>query len=392
MGKHYDYIITGGGCSGLSLAVRMANDAFFQDKKILIIEESKKEKDDRTWCFWEAKKGCFEEIVSKKWQNVYFYSDFFNKKLNMSPYEYKMVSGLDFYNYCKNIFAKKNNIEFLNAKVERIGEEQNKPFAVVNGEKISAEKIFNSIIFEQPNQSNTHNLLQHFKGWYIETEMPFFNPNEATLMDFRIEQKEEVRFFYVLPTTETKALIEFTIFSTQLLENEKLYDTEIEKYLNNFLKLDKYKVFHEEFGIIPMTNAKFEESLSENIINIGINSGMARPSTGYTFTNIQRQSDELLILMKAQKSLIRSKSWWKMRHLIYDATILHVMRFNKYAGAKLFARLFRWNSPKQIFKFLDADTHFLEEYRIMNTTPILVFLPVFLKEMFGNVNREKRKS
>ena len=379
--KHYDYIITGGGCSGLSLAVRMANDAFFQDKKILIIEESKKEKDDRTWCFWEAKKGYFEEIVSKKWQNVYFYSDFFNKKLNMSPYEYKMVSGLDFYNYCKNIFAKKNNITFLNAKVERIGEEENKPFAMVSGEKISAEKIFNSIIFEQPDQSNTHNLLQHFKGWYIETETPFFNPNEATLMDFRIEQKEEVRFFYVLPTTETKALIEFTIFSTQLLENEKLYDTEIEKYLNNFLKLDKYKVFHEEFGIIPMTNAKFEESLSENIINIGINSGMARPSTGYTFTNVQRQSDELLILLKAQKSLIRSKSWWKKRHLIYDATILHVMRFNKYAGAKLFARLFRWNSPKQIFKFLDADTHFLEEYRIMNTTPILVFLPVFLKEM-----------
>lgn len=379
--KHYDYIITGGGCSGLSLAVRMANDAFFQDKKILIIEESKKEKDDRTWCFWEAKKGYFEEIVSKKWQNVYFYSDFFNKKLNMSPYEYKMISGLDFYNYCKNIFAKKNNITFLNAKVERIGEEENKPFAMVSGEKISAEKIFNSIIFEQPDQSNTHNLLQHFKGWYIETETPFFNPNEATLMDFRIEQKQEVRFFYVLPTTETKALVEFTIFSTQLLENEKLYDTEIEKYLNSFLKLDKYKVFHEEFGIIPMTNAKFEESVSENIINIGINSGMARPSTGYTFTNIQRQSDELLILLKAQKSLIRSKSWWKKRHLIYDATILHVMRFNKYTGAKLFARLFRWNSPKQIFKFLDADTHFLEEYRIMNTTPILVFLPVFLKEM-----------
>ena len=379
--KHYDYIITGGGCSGLSLAVRMANDAFFQDKKILIIEESKKEKDDRTWCFWEAKKGYFEEIVSKKWQNVYFYSDFFNKKLNMSPYEYKMISGLDFYNYCKNVFSRKNNITFLNAKVERIGEEENKPFAVVNGEKISAEKIFNSIIFEQPDQSNTHNLLQHFKGWYIETETPFFNPNEATLMDFRIEQKEEVRFFYVLPTTETKALIEFTIFSTQLLENEKLYDTEIEKYLNNFLKLDKYKIFHEEFGIIPMTNAKFEESVSENIINIGINSGMARPSTGYTFTNVQRQSDELLILLKAQKSLIRSKSWWKKRHLIYDATILHVMRFNKYAGAKLFARLFRWNSPKQIFKFLDADTHFLEEYRIMNTTPIFVFLPVFLKEM-----------
>ncbi len=380
--QKYDYIISGGGCSGLSLAMRMANDVFFQDKKILIIEESKKEKDDRTWCFWESKKGFFEAIVSKKWQNVYFYSNFFSKKLNITPYEYKMISGLDFYTYCKKTLNTKANFEFLEAKVQQVGEENNTPFALVNGQKINAEKIFNSIIFEQPDQSNAHNLLQHFKGWYIEAATPFFNPNEATLMDFRIDQKEEVRFFYVLPTSETKALIEFTIFSPQLLEKEELYDIEVKKYINDFLKLEQYNVFHEEFGIIPMTNAKFQESISENIINIGINSGMARPSTGYTFMNIQRQSDELLLLIKAQKSLIRSKSWWKKRHLIYDATILNVMRFNKYAGAKLFARLFKWNSSKQILKFLDADTNFLEEYRIMNTTPIHVFLPVFLKEMF----------
>jgi lycopene beta-cyclase len=380
--QKYDYIISGGGCSGLSLAVRMANDVFFQDKKILIIEESKKEKDDKTWCFWESKKGFFEDIVSKKWQNVYFYSSSFSKKLNIAPYEYKMIGGLDFYNYCKKILGAKSNFEFLEAKIQALGEEQDKPYALVNGQKISAEKIFNSIIFEQPDRTNSHNLLQHFKGWYIETETSFFNPNEATLMDFRIEQEGEVRFFYVLPTSETKALIEFTIFSPQLLENEDLYNTEIKKYINDFLKLGSYKIFHEEFGIIPMTNAKFKESISENIINIGINSGMARPSTGYTFTNIQRQSEELLILIKAQKSLIHSKNWWKSRHLIYDATILNVMRFNKYSGAKIFARLFKWNSAKQVLKFLDADTNFWEEYRIMNTTPIPVFLPIFLKEIF----------
>jgi lycopene beta-cyclase len=382
MSKKYDYIIAGGGCAGLSLAVRMANDVFFQDKKILLIEENRKEKDDRTWCFWEAKKGFFEDVVSKKWQNVYFYSNFFSKKLNITPYEYKMIGGLDFYNYCKKILATKANFEFLEAKIEHLGEDNNLPYAQVNGQKIVAEKIFNSIFLQQPDSTNSHNLLQHFKGWYIETATPFFNPNEATLMDFRIEQEGEVRFFYVLPTSETKALIEFTIFSPQLLENEKLYDIEIKKYLSDFLKLSDYKIFHEEFGIIPMTNAKFQESISENIINIGINSGMARPSTGYTFTNIQRQSDELLVLIKTGKSLIRSKSWWKSRHLLYDATILNVMRFNKYSGAKLFARLFKWNSSKQILKFLDADTNFLEEYRIMNTTPIPVFLPVFLKELF----------
>ncbi|MEO1385612.1 MAG: lycopene cyclase family protein, partial [Bacteroidota bacterium] len=48
------------------------------------------------------------------------------------------------------------------------------------------------------------------KGWYIQTKQSFFNPEEMILMDFRIPQDEDVRFVYVLPVSENKALIEFT--------------------------------------------------------------------------------------------------------------------------------------------------------------------------------------
>ena len=40
----YDYIILGGGASGLMMAYRMVSDSYFDDKSILIIDQEKKRK------------------------------------------------------------------------------------------------------------------------------------------------------------------------------------------------------------------------------------------------------------------------------------------------------------------------------------------------------------
>ncbi|MEN9600195.1 MAG: hypothetical protein RL596_2516, partial [Bacteroidota bacterium] len=72
MQPNYDYIITGGGCAGLSLLFRFHTDPFFKDKKILVIEITQKNQNDRTWCFWENGNGLFEEIVYHKWDNIEF--------------------------------------------------------------------------------------------------------------------------------------------------------------------------------------------------------------------------------------------------------------------------------------------------------------------------------
>ena len=53
----YDYIIAGAGCAGLSLAVHMIHSGKFSDKKILIVDKDDKQKNDRTWCFWEKEPG-----------------------------------------------------------------------------------------------------------------------------------------------------------------------------------------------------------------------------------------------------------------------------------------------------------------------------------------------
>ena len=51
-------------------------------------------------------------------------------------------------------------------------------------------------------------------------------------MDFSIDQKNETRFCYVLPTNNNEALIEFTLFSKDLLKDYE-YEIEINKYIVN---------------------------------------------------------------------------------------------------------------------------------------------------------------
>ena len=41
---YYDYIIVGGGSSGLMTAYRMSKDSFFDDKSILILDKEQKTK------------------------------------------------------------------------------------------------------------------------------------------------------------------------------------------------------------------------------------------------------------------------------------------------------------------------------------------------------------
>ena len=118
--QQYDYIITGTGCAGLSLAMHIIHSGKLNDKKILLVDEAAKNKNDRTWCFWERGENIFEDILYKKWEHLWFYGDGFYKEFSILPYRYKMIRGIDFYNYCIEKIKQHSNFQFLHGKVESL--------------------------------------------------------------------------------------------------------------------------------------------------------------------------------------------------------------------------------------------------------------------------------
>ena len=263
MVNKYDYIITGAGCAGLSLLRSMMQHQYFSNKKILLIDKAEKNTNDRTWCFWEQQPGLFEDIVYHRWQQIDFYSNDFSARFDLMPYEYKMIRGIDLYTTVLAEAKQHSNIDIIYEEVQSVF--SNESYAVVKtiDKEFHAEYVFNSIFFtdwkqQALQQKNIYVLLQHFKGWMIETAENIFDERIATFMDFRVSQDNGTTFVYVLPVAKNKALVEYTVFSKEIFQQEK-YDAALKNYITSFLNIKEYKILHAEFGVIPMTNYKFSE-------------------------------------------------------------------------------------------------------------------------------------
>lgn len=388
MQKQYDYIIAGAGCAGMSLLMRMVVDPFFASKKVLVVDADNKQHNDRTWCFWETKPDLFESIVHHQWKKLDFYSNQYSSELSIDPYTYKMIKGIDFYNYVKGKTAALPNIEWRKATVKKlvdttfefIGTNDLAGIELIDGETIYADYVFSSILFE-PIKAAAHeyHFLQHFKGWEIKTATDCFDSSKAVFMDFRVSQEHGTTFMYVLPTSANTALIEYTLFTEELLEDDA-YNKALKKYINEQLRINDYEILHEEKGEIPMTTKKFPHAKGRNIF-IGIAGGQAKASSGYAFKFIQKRTERLIEALKKGNSLSLGKTKNDSKGHLYDAVLLNVLHYRKMPGDEIFSAIFKGNKASNVLAFLDNESSILTDLKIMNSVPTGIFLPAALREM-----------
>ncbi|BDB52138.1 lycopene cyclase family protein [Flavobacterium ammonificans] len=378
--KQYDYIFTGSGLSALMTVSKMILSQKFQTKSILLLDENAKETNDRTWCFWDQKETLWEPSISKKWDSVLFANADFKRNLELHPYQYNKIQGLDFYNQLLELIANQKNIDFVQEKVLAIEESESIVLVKTESQSYSCSQVFNSIYNPSlvTNQSKYPLLQQHFAGWFIKTEKPIFNPEQATFMDFSVAQKGNTRFMYVLPTSETEALLEYTLFSKDLLSKEE-YETEIENYIQK-LGIQNYKIVEKEFGNIPMTCYPFWKHNTQNVINIGTAGGWTKASTGFTFKNSDQKSTELVSFLETQtdfrKFHKKTKFWW------YDLLLLDILDQKNETGAAIFSALFHNGNSPLILKFLDEKTSFWEDLQVIWKCPKGLFINALLRRLF----------
>ena len=375
-----DYIILGAGASGLMLAYRMAEDPFFDDKSILIIDKEKDKGNDRTWCYWESGKGEWDQLLTQTWSNVFFASATFTKTIEISPYNYKMIRSEDFYQFLWGKIKLKSNISFVQDTVNKFSELENGVEVIANNANYFGSKLFNSL----PNpevyqfQSKYPVLQQHFVGWFIRTDTDAFDDTVATFMDFSVAQNGNTRFMYVLPLDRKTALFEYTLFSKDLLPYED-YEDAIKTYLNE-KGLDDYEIIEKEKGSIPMTSFEFSKLNSKHILNIGTAGGWTKSSTGYTFKKTSKKTNELIAFLKKENDLSQFSK--KTKYWFYDLLFLDVLAKHNDEGAALFSSMFKKAKTNTIFKFLDEDSTVTEDLKVILSVPSKRFIQALVRRVF----------
>jgi lycopene beta-cyclase len=377
----YDYIFTGTGAAALSLALRIKRSPRLQQKKILLIDRSEKKSNDRTWSFWEKGQGFFEDIVYKSWEQLTFVSENNPLSLTIAPYRYKMIRGIDFYQHCLNQLLSFPDVHFVQGQVNGISPSEPSQKMTFNGDILNTDGsiIFNSIFDENHRMDNECYLLQHFKGWIIETDEPVFDPGKAVLMDFSVPQTHGTTFAYILPFSENTALVEYTLFTASLLDDDS-YEEGLTEYLKRYLKGVSYRIREKEFGVIPMTDRRFP-SVQGNIFHIGTAGGQTKASTGYTFQFIQKQSGRILHALETGKPF-QTISPSPARYRFYDGILLELLAKGSPPGRQIFSTLFARNRASDIFRFLDNETSIWQDLRLISTLPFYPFLRCAVARMF----------
>ena len=366
----FDYIIAGAGCAGLSLVYHLLRSSL-NGKKVLLLDTNLKNANDRTWCFWAETPYSYKSSQKKYWKNLEFFNETQGKVESIAPYAYYHIRGLDFYNEVFELIRHFENVEFIQDKIIQVEETEDE--VKVSGENgvYYCDLVFNSTKLQQFHPHGFITLKQHFHGWFIEYDRPVFDFNTARLMDFRGHDERHPGFFYLLPFTENKALIEYTIFSHEILE-QNFYENRLFWYIDHFLQ-PGYSIKETETGVIPMTNYPFPAKIGKRIINIGTQGGMTKPTTGYTFKNIQCSSATIvnaLIDRVPMPTLIPKKR----RFSFYDELLLKIIDQNPAKLKKIFSALFLNNSVKDILKFMDEETSISQEAKLFFSLPWKPFI------------------
>ena len=376
----FDYLIIGAGASGLMLAEAMGRDPWFRGKRIGLIEKDGNKGNDRTWCFWEKGSGSFDSLLHRSWDRVQVAGPGFRRMAELAPYRYKMIRASDFYQEYNARLSMYPNIIRLQGTVRALKPQTSCVEVDLDGSTLRAGHVLSSVrLPSAPAPGEPHPVLQqHFTGWVIRASDPVFDSLAPTFMDFDIAQKGNTRFMYLLPYSDREGLVEYTLFSENLLPPEE-YQAALKKYIRETLGCSDYEILETETGSIPMTCNDFTRGNSPRLTHIGIAGGWAKPSTGYTFWNTAQNTPRVIAALKAGKApeIKQSRKFWWYDRLLLDA----LARENEKGGAIFSSQLRKLPLPL-LFSFLNEETHLRQDLQIIWSCPKGPLLRAALKALF----------
>lgn len=376
---HFDYIIVGNGLAGLQLALKLSEDSYFKNKKIALIDPSDKNTNDKTWSFWQRDVSPWNSIIQKSWNKASVITSEKEINLSLHPYRYHTIRALDFYTEAKQQLQTKENIHFISDEVASVKENEN-VLVTTKRNNYSATHVFDSRIPEKFSvEKNTSiTIIQHFKGWIITTETDCFDDRKLVMMDYRLKDGPQTTFMYVLPFSKREALVEFTYFTENLVD-ETVYDQYIKTYIRDFLKIDEYKILETEQGQIPMTTFDFSRYNTNKVTKIGTGGGWVKGSTGYSFKHTEKKVAKIIENLKANKT--PSDGLFRRKYKFYDKVFLKVLKDENDKGEWIFQQFYSKNSVQTMFRFLDEESTFLEEIKIMWSLFSWSFIKAFFKTL-----------
>lgn len=305
--------IIGGGCSGLVLANRLLVDS--APDKALTLYDDGAPRPDHIWGYWDAGEAFMStarRTAAHSWPYWEIISDKGAALLGGGRARYVGVSSQHYEQHLRDALSGDNRISLETTSI-----------APDDPALKNHQQVYDTAHWTPCGDG----LVQHFQGVHVTASQPCFDPQVATLMDFRVDQSRGVHFIYMLPFSPTHALVESTLFSPQPCE-AAFYQTAISDYLARHFPSITFSHGATESGVIPMSALSYHGHATP----IGLAGGALRASSGYAFYQIHRQIDGLMRKNTLQAGAHRFEQWM-------DKVFLRVLRHHPERAAEIFLAL-----------------------------------------------------
>lgn len=365
-----DVAILGGGCAGLSLAVALAR--FAPHLRVQVLESRREYKRDRTWCFWNTEHHPFESCVARTWSRWCVRRDDKVAVQQSRRYRYQCIPGDRFYDFAQERISAAQNQELrLGVSVASLWHAGDGVHIETSEGSLLAGRVFDS----RPSLSHsTKGMLQRFTGWYVRTNSPCFDAETVELMDFQpADVPGRTTFFYTLPFSATEAMVEATYLDLPALP-PAYAEIDLAQRLDRMTAGRGYQVLFKEHGTLPM---RFEPVISggasdDRVTRIGTLGGRVKPSSGYAFLRIQRQSRAIARALARNAPVPRH--YEPGIYAALDRVFLRALQAHPAAAPHYFFRLFQLAPPDALIRFLSEDGGLLETFQIVRALPASPFL------------------
>ena len=376
-----DLIIAGAGCAGLSALWHIMRSAG-RDRRIIVIDHDFEPGDDRTWSFWGTPTTPFANLADRTWDQVQVRFPGWESTQQLRgpdwPGEptrrsYTRVRRRDYDQAILDEALQRPNVRFVAQDIVDIRDETEAGVVALPEGELCAPVVLQSARLPPDTRGRAvrHPLRQHFGGWEVRTERPVFDSSVVTLMDFDTQQHDGASFFYVLPEQPDRALVEHTMFSLEPRPHA-FHDRQIRARLDR-LGAGDVEIERREYGSIPMEDRSLDQRWGAHIWNIGTVGGMTKPTTGYTFQRIHAQTRHLVDGW-ASGGAPQPLPGAPARFALADRVLLNILHHHPDRGRPIFERLFRTSSIDDVLTFLDEQSTFGADARMVTQLPWSPFL------------------
>ena len=362
----------GGGCAGLSLALRLAERPG-SCRRVAVLESRQAYRHDRSWCFWRTGPHRYDKLVKRSWSSVTLRSAGQAVHVDCTKTPYQLLEAGTFYEHTLDATAASAAVQ-LRLGVAVLGA----PRPVPGGWRIettagglTAAQVIDTRPSSPPRQGDAL-LWQSFLGQEVVCDRAVFDCSRVELMDFANDLRGAVAFTYVLPLASDRALIETTVFDpqphgpTDLAYRQQIT---VQRLCGDAAR----HVVRTESGILPMGMTRPQSELGPGHWRAGLVGGAARPATGYAFQRIQRWSDVCSAALRDGRDPVGHALDPLLTRLM-DRLFLDVLRNHPERGPEIFTRLFGRTATPRIVRFLSDRGTLLDRAAVAAALPTGLFL------------------